>query len=249
MSQPPRGILLDIEGTTSSISFVHDVMFPFVLEQLETFLGSHFERPDVQAACQQIARDAGFDSLAAWQASCSPTDGQPPAAVDLVNKEVRRLMAGDHKATGLKTLQGVIWKVGFDSQRLQAHVYPDVLPAIGRWREAGIDVRIYSSGSIAAQKLFFGHVQDVGDCLHLFSGHYDTTSGDKKQLESYLRIAEDWSLPASSILFVSDVAEELYAAEQAGLQVCASVRPGNAPLPGDCHAPRIESFAELNWDA
>lgn len=236
----PRGILLDIEGTTSSISFVHDVMFPFVLERLEAFLHAHADRADVLQTCEQIARDAGFDSLAAWQ---QQFPDQPTA--ELVQAEVRRLMAADVKATGLKALQGLIWQGGFDSGLLQSHVYPDVIPAIQRWWTLGCDVRIYSSGSIAAQKLFFGHVVGLGDCLHLFSGHYDTTSGNKKERESYLTIARDWGMQPDEILFISDIAGELQAAQEAGVRVLGSVRPGNAPLPPELGIECITRFDEV----
>lgn len=242
-STPPTvvGILLDIEGTTSSISFVHDVMFPFVLERLETFLADHFERSDVREACLQIAQDAGYDSLDTWNQEHA---GQSPR--ELVRAEVQRLMAGDVKATGLKALQGLIWEGGFHSGQLQAHIYDDVVPAIRRWRDAGIDVRIYSSGSVGAQKLFFGHLAGQGDCLDLFSGHYDTTIGSKKDEGSYRRIAEDWGLPAAEILFVSDIAEELTAARSAGFQVRASVRPGNTALPSSLGIDCISSFEQIS---
>lgn len=235
-----RAILLDIEGTTSSISFVHDVMFPFVLQRLESFLEQQWQRSDVQQACQQIAVDAGHASLASWQQTA-----QPPSLQALVATEVRRLMAGDVKATGLKALQGLIWEEGFASGELVAHVYPDVLPAIRHWRALDLDVRIYSSGSIAAQKLFFGHIAEVGNCLDLFTGHYDTTSGSKREPDSYRSIARDWGLPAGKILFISDLAAELLAARSAGLQVCASVRPGNASLPVEFDVRRIQSFDQV----
>ncbi len=239
-NQPnPRGILLDIEGTTSSISFVHDVMFPYVLDRLEQFIADHFSRPDVRAAGEQIAKDAGYESLDSWSA----TSRQPPPA--LVIGEVQRLMASDVKATGLKSLQGLIWDGGFRSGQLVAHVYPDVIPTIKKWRKSGIDVRIYSSGSIAAQKLFFGHLAGEGDCLGLFTGHYDTTIGGKKESESYRRVAADWGLAPAEILFVSDIAGELLAAQEAGFQVRASLRPGNTELPATLDVPRITSFAEI----
>lgn len=217
-------------------------MFPFVLERLDAFFEQHFEREDVAAACEQVAIDAGHASLAAWQA-----EAQALSAVELVSGEVRRLMAGDVKATGLKAIQGLIWDGGFRSGELKAHIYPDVLPAIEAWRAAGIDVRIYSSGSIAAQKLFFGHldVAGSGDRLELFSGHYDTTIGGKKETESYQRIAADWGLPAAEILFISDIAEELTAADAAGLQTRASLRPGNTPLPDDFPIASITSMQQL----
>ena len=235
-----RGILLDIEGTTSSISFVHDVMFPFVLTHLESFLSEHFQRTDVCAACDQIAKDAGHESLAQWAVTSSADD-----AVSLITQEVRKLMSEDVKATGLKHLQGLIWQGGFVSAELKAHVYPDVIPAINRWRSAGIDIRIYSSGSIAAQKLFFKNLAQEGNCLHLFSGHYDTTSGGKKESDSYRRIATDWGLEPAKILFISDIEDELSAARDAGMHACVSIRPGNAPIDGSRGFPAIQSFSEV----
>lgn len=239
----PAGILLDIEGTTSSISFVHDVMFPFALNHLDDYLQTHSEAAELQAACEQIAVDAGHSSMDAWQ-----HQDNSATARELVAAEVRKLMANDVKATGLKALQGLIWKQGFDSRELQAHVYADVLPAIKNWRDQSIDVRIYSSGSVSAQKLFFGHLETHGNCLNLFSGHYDTKIGGKKETQSYLNVAKDWSLTPEDILFISDIAEELTAALEAGLQVLASVRPGNKPLPDDFPVASIDSFERIRFD-
>ncbi|MEM7478279.1 MAG: acireductone synthase, partial [Planctomycetota bacterium] len=182
---------------------------------------------------------ANWDSVEAW---CM--DQGKDAGV-LVIEEVRRLMASDVKATGLKTLQGLIWKGGFDSGELKAHIYPDVIPAIQSWRDAGADVRIYSSGSVAAQKMFFGNSEESGDCLHLFSGHYDTTIGGKKESNSYTKLANDWCQQPGDILFVSDVIEELSAASEAGLQTRLSIRPGNQPVPEGHGFQQIHSFAEI----
>ena len=235
-----RCVLLDIEGTTSSISFVHDVMFPFALEHLDAYLTSHFQEENVQAACNQIAKDAGSTSLQAWAGS------DPIAQKSRIRDEVQRLMAQDVKATGLKALQGLIWAGGFHSGAMKAHVYPDVIPAIERWRENGIDVRIYSSGSVAAQKLFFGHLEEHGNCLYLFTGHYDTNVGGKKVSDSYAEIARDWKADPEQILFVSDVPEELFAAQQAGLRTRLSVRPGNPPLADSLDLASIQSFQEIS---
>ena len=238
-----RGILLDIEGTTSSISFVHDVMFPFVRERLNEFLETNFARTDVSEACEQIARDAGKSSLAVWSQTAGKVSQQ------VVIEEVHRLMDGDVKATGLKALQGLIWADGFHEGKLRAHVYPEVIDQIKRWRQSGLDVRIYSSGSIAAQKLFFGHIDGLGNCLDLFSGHYDTTIGSKREAASYQRVADDWGLPPQEIIFISDVAGELQAATEAGLQAIASVRPGNAPLDQQLPHLRVTSFDQLRISA
>ena len=237
-----RGILLDIEGTTSSVSFVYDVMFPLVREQLDEFLSRHFGDAAVADACDQIAVDAGHESLAAWRENTGADT--EAAGAGLIAEEVRRLMDGDVKATGLKQLQGLIWKHSFESGKLQAHVYPDVAPALRRWREAGIDLRIYSSGSVQAQKLFFKHTIE-GNLLELFSGHYDTTTGGKKEIDSYAAIASHWGLPPSELLFASDVVAELDAASNAGLQTVLCLRPGNAPVDPHDH-PAIESFDQLN---
>ena len=179
-----QSLLLDIEGTTSSISFVHDVMFPFVRRELETFLSENGDHDQVAAACEQIAQDAGYESVASW------SDQQNATQAELVQREVLRLMDKDEKATGLKSLQGLIWKSGFESGELVAHVYDDVVPALDDWRANDIEIRIYSSGSIAAQKLFFGHTHQ-GDLLNRFAAHYDTTVGSKKESDSYERIAND----------------------------------------------------------
>ena len=162
---------------------------------------------------------------------------------DRTNKILERI-GRRIKATGLKQLQGLIWKAGFESGELQAHVYDDVPRALTAWNEAGIDVRIYSSGSIAAQKLFFGHTI-VGNLLHCFRGHYDTTIGPKKEAASYEQIAAAFRLPAPEILFISDVVAELDAAKSVGLQTAMSIRPGNAAVaPSHGHV-EIESFAEV----
>ncbi len=225
-----RGILLDIEGTTSSIRFVYDVMFPFVRRELDAYLRSHWGEPALAAACDAIARDAGHAPIAASQ--------------EQVKAEVLRLMDGDVKATGLKQLQGLIWDAGFKSGEMKAHVYEDVPPAIAAWNKAGLDVRIYSSGSVQAQKLFFGHTI-AGSLLPLFRGHYDTATGPKKEAASYTAIAAAFALPPREILFLSDVPAELDAATQAGLQTGLVLRPGNAAVEPDHGHAEIHSFAEV----
>ncbi|MFO1062770.1 MAG: acireductone synthase [Pirellulales bacterium] len=237
-----RAVLLDIEGTTSSISFVHDVMFPFVRTNLHDYLAASLGQPECTAACEQVARDAGAESLAQRLADQGMSTAQVQEAIEPRSQSSDGRRCESYRA---QPLQGLIWESGFASGELKAHVYPDVLPSIRRWRAAGLDVRIYSSGSIAAQKLFFGHVADEGNCLSLFTGHYDTTIGGKRETDSYARIAADWKIPASDILFVSDLAPELTAADTAGFQTATSVRPGNAPLPSDWALPTIQSFEEI----
>ena len=239
-----RGILLDIEGTTSSVSFVYDVMFPYVRKHLTFEVFANWLEPDYIEAFQAIARDAGHESLDAWLKTKGLSRENPLRAAEVVCGEVTRLMDSDAKATGLKQLQGLIWQSGFEGGELKAHVYEDVPPALLAWNSAGRDVRIYSSGSVQAQKLFFGHTI-AGNLLPQFRGHYDTTTGPKKEAESYRRIAAEFRLQPSEILFLSDVAAELDAARSAGLQTALVVRPGNATAGPDHNHPVLANFAQL----
>jgi len=239
--QTIRGILLDIEGTTSSVSFVYDVMFPYVRKHLSAYLQQNWAEDHLAPVLEQIAKDAGADSWRDWTAQdASPEDRQAK-----VEGEIARLMDSDIKATGLKTLQGMIWKSGFDSGELVADLFPDVPPALARWKAEGFDIRIYSSGSIAAQKLFFSHTHQ-GDLLPYFSGHYDTTIGSKKEATSFRRIAEDFALPPSEILFVSDLIPELDAAREAGMATRLSSRPGNHPIESENGHTAITSFDQIS---
>src|SRR6185503_17896265 len=148
---------------------------------LDSYLRAHWREPALASACDAIARDAGQTSLATWCAGSGldlAAEESSAACQKLVKTEVLRLMDGDVKATGLKQLQGLIWEAGFQSGEMKAHVYDDVPPALTAWNKAGLDVRIYSSGSVQAQKLFFGHTI-VGNVLPLLRGHYDTTTGPK----------------------------------------------------------------------
>lgn len=240
-----RGILLDIEGTTSSISFVYDVMFPFVRRELDLFLKDRWLQPELMAAADQIARDAGHESLRAMCESQSALDDWQ--AQEVVRREVTALMDKDAKATGLKQLQGLIWQAGFESGELLAHVYDDVPPALVAWNAAGKDVRIYSSGSVQAQKLFFAHTV-AGDLLGSLRGHYDTTIGPKREAESYRLIAAEFGLPPGEVLFLSDIVAELDAARTAGLQTALVVRLGNAQGQASTGQPHVEisRFDELD---
>ena len=245
MQVTARGILLDIEGTTSSVRFVYDEMFPLVRRELDAFLKDRWNQPDVMAAAEQIARDAGHASLPAMCSAASARDDWQ--AIELVRTEVLALMDRDAKATGLKQLQGLIWEAGFTSGELLAHVYEDVPPALAAWNAAGKDVRIYSSGSVQAQKLFFGHTI-AGNLLGHFRGHYDTTTGPKKEPASYGKIAADMGVTPGDVLFLSDIVAELDAARDAGMQTRLVIRPGNAAgqeSTGGPHA-EIASFAQLS---
>lgn len=234
LSVDVEGILLDIEGTTSSISFVYDVMFPYVREHLRNFLEANWDSESVAEVRPLLTVDAKSCGL----------NVDAVETLDQAEQTVLALMDGDHKTTGLKSLQGLIWKDGFHTGTLVAHVYPDVVPALQQWKQTGCDIRIYSSGSIQAQKLFFGHTAE-GNLLGYFTDHYDTTTGPKKDATSYKTIAEDFGLPPEKILFVSDVTAELDAAAQSGFKGCLSIRPGNPTQENADQFPNIQSFDEI----
>jgi len=218
-------ILLDIEGTVSPLAFVHDVMFPYARQHAGTYLGMHWKT----ALISQLARDAGVDSFA------SPAEAEAA---------VHRLMEADAKVTGLKQLQGMIWEEGFRNGELRSRIFDDVPLALAGWCQKGLEIRIYSSGSVHAQKLFFAHTKR-GDLTTHFTGYYDTTTGSKRESASYRAIAADCDLPAEQILFISDVVEELNEARNAGMFTALAVRPGNKPAPHHDH-PAITSFAEIS---
>ena len=241
MAAPWNAILLDIEGTTSSVRFVYDVMFPYVRRELDAYLKAAWNDPQLGPALDQIAQDAGAASFVAWTDGLNGDD----ARREEVAAEVRRLMDGDVKATGLKQLQGMIWKDGFERGEMVAHVYPDVPPALEAWSTAGMRIYIYSSGSIAAQKLFFGH-SEAGDLLRYFSGHFDTTTGPKKEPLSYDRIASEVGEATTHVLFISDVVAELDAARDVGMDTRLSIRPGNAEVENRNGHVAITSFDQVS---
>jgi len=195
---------------------------------------------DLQRAMRQVSKDAGYgDDFEAWLGSSTQ-----PAFVDRATEHLLGLMDGDSKSTGLKSLQGMIWKSGFESGEMKSHLYDDVYPALLRWSRREIDIRIYSSGSVVAQKLFFGHTP-LGDLCHFFKGFYDTSIGDKREFVSYQKIAQEFGIDAGSIVFFSDNVAEVDAASIAGMKAVAVVRPGNSPLPSDFTGPCVESFSSL----
>jgi enolase-phosphatase E1 len=212
MKAPVGAILTDIEGTTSAIAFVKETLFPFAERALDAFLRDRAADPEV-AACLDAVRRAA--------------PGEAPAAA------LRRWMAEDAKIGPLKTIQGLIWRQGYLDGEIRGHLYPDVAPCLRAWSRAGIALQVYSSGSVAAQKLLFGH-SEAGDLTPLFEGFFDTAVGGKREAASYATIAAGLHRPAGDILFLSDVAEELDAAAQSGLRTCQLLRPqdGTRPAPG-----------------
>lgn len=227
-----RVALLDIEGTLAPIAFVHEVLFPFARRALPDFLRRHWQREDVVAARRQIVTDAAGDAR----------DGNLESPAALCG-HLLALMDRDSKATGLKALQGMIWREGFLAGALRSQVFADVPQALRRWRDAGVRIAIYSSGSIEAQRLFVRYA-DAGDLSPLFDAYFDTTSGSKQSAESYTRIASALAVPPAEVVFASDSVAELHAASHAGMQVLLARRPGNPPTEPAQFA-QVASFDEL----
>jgi enolase-phosphatase E1 len=210
----PACILTDIEGTTTAIAFVKDTLFPFAEAALDSFLDAHGQDPDVAAILDQVRAEApGEDARVA----------------------LRRWMAEDAKVTPLKALQGLIWRAGYADGRLRGHLWPDVAPCLRAWAAAGLRLAVYSSGSVPAQRLLFGH-SVAGDLVPLFAGFFDTTIGGKRESAAYAAIAAALGAAPGDILFLSDVAEELDAAAAAGLRTCQLVRAADGTRPCARHA-------------
>lgn len=209
-------ILTDIEGTTSSIDFVKDVLFPYARQRLPAFVETHGDAPEVQHWLHEAAKEAGLVSATRQE------------IIDLLVSWID----ADRKSTALKALQGMIWKDGYASGEYRAHVYPEVAARLRQWKDTGKTLYVYSSGSVPAQKLFFGY-SEGGDLTPLFSGYFDTETGPKREAASYARIARAIGVAPSSILFLSDIAAELDAARAAGLQTTLLARaPGTCPVDG-----------------
>lgn len=222
MSGEVGAVLTDIEGTTTSISFVYDVLFPYAAARLDAYCGGYGGSPDPEPElAEALAR------LRREQEEESPAGALADYA--------RKLMAEDRKSTGLKLLQGLIWEGGYRTGALRSHVFPDVPGALATWQAAGVRLRVFSSGSVRAQKLLFAHTE-YGDLTPHFEGYYDTTTGPKREAASYQAIADDWRLPPGDILFLSDVREELDAAAAAGMRTGLVVRPGNRAVEAGGHA-------------
>jgi len=233
-----RGILLDIEGTTTPVAFVYDVLFPFARAHMRSFLEAHAAEPEIRAEIEALRREHGADS--AKPEAQQPWGDSPAYQVEAAAGYALWLMDRDRKSTPLKSLQGRIWEAGYRSGELRGQVYPDVPPALARWKQQSRCVAIFSSGSVQAQKLLFRH-SEAGDLTRFIDAYFDTTTGPKQEPQSYRRIAEALALKPPSILFISDVAAELEAARAAGMQTLLSVRSSAKPLCG-ARYPAIHSF-------
>ncbi|MBL0163135.1 MAG: acireductone synthase [Xanthomonadales bacterium] len=204
-----RAILTDIEGTTSSISFVKDVLYPYARKRLPAFVVTHADKPEVQHWLHEAAREAELVSAS--------------------EQEVIDLLIGwidaDRKSTALKALQGMIWAEGYADADFRAHIYADAARGLHKWAADGLRVYVYSSGSVPAQKLLFANTE-AGDLSAVFTGYFDTETGAKRDSASYARIAEAIALAPAEILFLSDIVEELDAARTIGMQTILVARDG-----------------------
>lgn len=223
-------ILMDIEGTTTAISFVHDVLFPYFLDNIQE-LQKHLEDSFVQEQLTNVKEtvqeeeNKTINNLEAidWLTHWTKTDRKHPA---------------------LKNLQGFLWKNGYLNGQLKGHLYDDVPSMLQKWKDADILLGIYSSGSVAAQKLLFGY-SVFGDLTPFFSNYFDTNVGHKREVTAYQNIQKELGIPAQDILFLSDVVEELDAAKTAGFQTIQSVRPDIKA--GDKH-PIVHNFKEIDLE-
>jgi len=223
-----RVVLLDIEGTTTPIAFVHDTLFPFAAARLESwFVGA--QAKTVESIVQALHAEHRVQSTSAPGSALPPwRDDTPEAERGAAVLFARWLMARDSKSPALKALQGLIWEDGYQAGELRGEVFDDVAPALARWHEQGVATAIYSSGSELAQRRLFASTPS-GDLTSLLAAFFDTRVGAKRDAESYARIAAALDRQPAEILFVSDVAAELDAAAAAGFLTCLSVRPGNPP--------------------
>ena len=235
-----RAILLDIEGTTTPIAFVHEVLFSYARTHVREFLATNADSAEVRADVALLREE---------QAADVSKSNHPPALnddslIESIADYVEWLIARDSKSTGLKSLQGKIWRQGYLDRSLKSQVYADVAPAFERWRAKGLSINIFSSGSVLAQQLLFAHTE-AGDLTKFIDHYFDTTVGKKAEAESYRRITVTLGLRVNEVLFISDVVAELDAATEVGMQALLSIRPGNPPQDNTDRYQVIRSFDEI----
>lgn len=244
---PRRWIVLDIEGTTTPITFVTDVLFPYARENVGKHLNLTYHTAETQEDIKLLRAQVEED-LREGVTGAVPIphadEGKEKVIAAMVSN-VEAMIRADRKITALKELQGHIWRTGFECDELKAIVFEDVADALEKWHSSGIKVYIYSSGSRLAQKLLFGNT-DYGDLRKYISGFFDTTIGNKKESRSYKEIKETLGVDdPAEIMFVTDVYQEAVAAKAAGLEAIISIRPGNAPLPENHGFKTVTSFSQI----
>ncbi|MEH6580100.1 MAG: acireductone synthase [Amphritea sp.] len=220
-----KAILTDIEGTTTDINFVHKVLFPYAYDNLPEYLRKH----NNDAAVQTILAEARAEL------------GQPEADLESLITAFLNWIDQDKKVTALKSLQGLIWVTGYEQRDFTGHLYKDAQQCLHQWHQQGVALYVFSSGSVKAQQLLFGF-SDFGDLTPLFSGYYDTTTGNKREADAYRKIAASIGLPGEEILFLSDVVEELDAAREAGM---ATIMLARDQQPASCDHQLVSQFDQI----
>ena len=239
-----EAILLDIEGTTTPIAFVVDHLFPYARKHLRQHLEGHATSPTYASLLDQLREEHAADQRAAEPVPAW-LDAPPSARLDSAASYAEWLMDRDRKSTPLKSLQGELWEEGYQRGELVGEVFADVPGALARWHAQGVQIGIFSSGSVLAQRLLFRH-SSAGDLTPFLQWYFDTTTGKKADADSYRRIAAAMNTPPQAIVFVSDLVAELDAARDAGLQTRLSIRPGNALLPPAQGHAVVRTFDELD---
>lgn len=219
-------IVTDIEGTTSSLSFVKDVLFPYAREHMGEYVRAHAEDDSITSHIKDVRREAGEE-----------------LDVEGVIAQLQQWIDEDKKITPLKALQGLLWEQGYEAGDFTGHIYADAKENLEKWQAQGVALYVYSSGSVYAQKLLFGYTE-YGDLNPLFSGYFDTKVGAKVETASYSRIAESIGCAPGDILFLSDIEAELDAARAAGLQTCWLVREG--ALDNSAAHPQVADFNAIH---
>ncbi len=221
-----QAIVTDIEGTTTDIRFVHQVLFPYARERLTPFLFEHQQDEEIVAALTDLRREIE----------------QPDADTETLIDTLHRFMDEDRKSTALKAIQGIIWRSGYLHGDFRGHLYPEVAQQLADWQQQGLGLYIYSSGSVDAQKLLFGY-SDAGDLRPLFSGYFDTHVGAKREVSAYQNIASQLAIAPPALLFLSDIRQELDAAQLAGWHTCQLIRD----LPdSESRHPQVNRFDQID---
>ena len=224
-----KAILTDIEGTTSSLSFVKDVLFPYARKHLGDYLRIHAANPEVQEQLSAVAQEVG-----------------QALSLEEAIRQLEQWIDEDRKITALKSLQGIVWEAGYRNGDFTGHMYEDAVRNLRAWHAKGTRLYVYSSGAVYAQKLLFGF-SDYGDLTALFSGYFDTHIGHKREVSSYEAIASEIGERAGDILFLSDIREELDAAHSAGMQTRWLVRDAASIDPAAAH-PQVRDFDAISLD-
>jgi enolase-phosphatase E1 len=245
MTVNPNGIsakliLLDIEGTTTPIDFVYKTLFPYARARVKDYLSRNWDTPEIQSDLAQLRAESSADAAQ----GLNPPAFEGEEGIESAVAYIHWLMDRDRKSTPLKSIQGRIWREGYQAGELFSEVFDDVPQAFERWSRQNKLICIYSSGSALAQKLLFAHTA-AGDLTGYIYRYFDTTIGHKIEADSYLRIAEEVRLAPAEIVFISDAIAELDAARAAGMNTILAMRPGNRPVELPISHPSAPSFTAL----